>query len=537
MSEKKEDIINTEGPEKEEEGKSEKLSFKDRVTEVSRNLYVRIGGASLLFLIYVLFVVATVRGQIVKQNSFLIDDILMRDTRVAGVRAFGNLSQLASEVEPLVRIINSDETMDTAELLRIAKGSTLVKEAAVVDEHGNGVDQAGNKVSYDLSGVSGNVDYSGAFFGTGDGVVFLRIVKIEGEEKTLLLLFDESGLKSAIEDEMSENSNEYSDWVVITDEKGNYIYVISDNDSEYITRETNIEDMLSGFISETAVKSLLGDMAKQTSKSKTFDLGGDERRIYYSPIDKKGWYIFRGIDSDIVKQRTDLGRSFLSSITFWMIVGVIFYVVLIVWIVMIEKNKGNVKNKGLTKLAETDQLTGLFNKISTENKIKEYMETHPDSQSMFFILDIDNFKKINDTMGHAFGDEVLREIGQRIKMEFRASDIIGRAGGDEFIIFLRNIPTNELIRKEAQKVLNCFKDFQVGTYSKYKVTASIGCSIFPVDGSEWESLYKAADQGLYKAKRGGKNQLVFYKEPAEGVDEKKEENETKEPEENKGEEA
>ncbi|HAF26534.1 MAG TPA: hypothetical protein DCG85_04365, partial [Lachnospiraceae bacterium] len=102
MSEKKEDIINTEGPEKEEEGKSEKPSFKDRVTEVSRNLYVRIGGASLLFLIYVLFVVATVRGQIVKQNSFLIDDILMRDTRVAGVRAFGNLSQLVSEVEPLV---------------------------------------------------------------------------------------------------------------------------------------------------------------------------------------------------------------------------------------------------------------------------------------------------------------------------------------------------------------------------------------------------------------------------------------------------
>ena len=65
MSEKKEDILNTEGPEKEEEGKSEKLALKDRVLEVCRNLYVRIGGASLLFLIYVLFVVAAVRGQTV----------------------------------------------------------------------------------------------------------------------------------------------------------------------------------------------------------------------------------------------------------------------------------------------------------------------------------------------------------------------------------------------------------------------------------------------------------------------------------------
>ena len=70
--------------------------------------------------------------------------------------------------------------------------------------------------------------------------------------------------------------------------------------------------------------------------------------------------------------------------------------------------------------------------MATERKIKEYITMNPQSQAMLFVLDIDNFKKINDTMGHAFGDEVLKNIGMRLKAAFRSSDIVGRFGGDEF---------------------------------------------------------------------------------------------------------
>jgi diguanylate cyclase (GGDEF)-like protein len=134
-----------------------------------------------------------------------------------------------------------------------------------------------------------------------------------------------------------------------------------------------------------------------------------------------------------------------------------------------------------------------------------------------FVLDIDNFKKINDTMGHAFGDEVLRSLGQQITPIFRASDIIGRIGGDELIILLKNINNDDVLLKEATKVARFFHEFKAGEYVKYSATASIGAAIFPRDGKDFEAMYKAADQALYMAKKRGKNQLAFYHDTFDGV--------------------
>ncbi|MEG1847550.1 MAG: GGDEF domain-containing protein, partial [Lachnospiraceae bacterium] len=131
-------------------------------------------------------------------------------------------------------------------------------------------------------------------------------------------------------------------------------------------------------------------------------------------------------------------------------------------------------------------------------------------QALLFLIDIDNFKKINDTMGHAFGDEVLKTIGAKLKMEFRKSDICGRVGGDEMLIFLKDIEDGRL-QCEAERVIAIYKNFGVGEYVKYTVTASIGAAVYSRDGKTFEELYKAADQALYRAKRNGKNQLMFYK--------------------------
>ena len=102
----------------------------------------------------------------------------------------------------------------------------------------------------------------------------------------------------------------------------------------------------------------------------------------------------------------------------------------------------------LREEADTDLLTGLTNKLATERKIKE----NPNSLGMMFVLDIDNFKKINDTMGHAFGDEVLKTLGRTISSLFRVTDIIGRTGGDEFTIFLKFLKSDENTLKEARRI-------------------------------------------------------------------------------------
>ena len=134
-------------------------------------------------------------------------------------------------------------------------------------------------------------------------------------------------------------------------------------------------------------------------------------------------------------------------------------------------------------------------------------------QGVLFVLDVDNFKKINDTMGHAFGDEVLRSLAVRLQSMFRATDIVGRTGGDEFMVFLKDIREISMIEREGKKIEQFFHQFEVGEYVKYSVTASVGAAVFPGDGKSFEELYKAADNALYVSKRHGKNQLSFYKKP------------------------
>ena len=164
-------------------------------------------------------------------------------------------------------------------------------------------------------------------------------------------------------------------------------------------------------------------------------------------------------------------------------------------------------------MADTVLLTDLNNKMATERKIREYMEQYPDKQGVLFVLDVDNFKKINDTMGHAFGDEVLRNLAVRLQSMFRATDIVGRTGGDEFMVFLKDIREITMIERVGKKIEQFFHQFEVGEYVKYSVTASVGAAVFPGDGRTFEDLYKSADNALYVSKRHGKNQLTFYKKP------------------------
>jgi len=168
------------------------------------------------------------------------------------------------------------------------------------------------------------------------------------------------------------------------------------------------------------------------------------------------------------------------------------------------------KKEELEFKADTDLLTGLYNKIATEKLIKAYIAQNPDTPCLFMILDLDNFKKINDTMGHTFGDEVLHALGIRLGSQFRVTDIVGRTGGDEFMIFLKNMYKEEDIEAEARKMAFFFNTFQVGEYTKYAATASIGAAVYPRDAKTFEGLYKAADKALYTAKKSGKKQMAFF---------------------------
>ena len=161
--------------------------------------------------------------------------------------------------------------------------------------------------------------------------------------------------------------------------------------------------------------------------------------------------------------------------------------------------------------SQHDFLTGLPNRSKFMKDLEQMIDAKVPCTVM--MLDIDNFKKINDTMGHAFGDEVLRNLAVRLQSMFRATDIVGRTGGDEFMVFLKDIRDITMIEREGKKIEQFFHQFEVGEYVKYSVTASVGAAVFPGDGNTFENLYKSADNALYVSKRRGKNQLTFYKKP------------------------
>ncbi len=166
----------------------------------------------------------------------------------------------------------------------------------------------------------------------------------------------------------------------------------------------------------------------------------------------------------------------------------------------------NLENK-----SRTDLLTQLYNKVTTEVLIDEFLRNSPQNQHHgFVIVDIDNFKAINDTLGHYYGDAVLKKVSQGIKNLFRLSDIVGRAGGDEFIILVKDLPRDEHLKLKLQDICEVFRSTYAGKNNEYAISASIGAAFYPEDGTSFTALYRNADIALYRSKREGKNRFTLY---------------------------
>lgn len=165
----------------------------------------------------------------------------------------------------------------------------------------------------------------------------------------------------------------------------------------------------------------------------------------------------------------------------------------------------------LKSKSETDELTGIKNRRSIENSINLYLKQMPKHQlSAFLLLDLDNFKNINDTFGHQKGDIVLQETAQYMQEISRQNDEIGRLGGDEFIIFLKNIKNIEDVECYAQRMIHKLtRTYTFGQKHSVTVGTSMGIAIAPLQGTDFETLYHLADVALYQSKRDGRGRYTL----------------------------
>ncbi len=170
------------------------------------------------------------------------------------------------------------------------------------------------------------------------------------------------------------------------------------------------------------------------------------------------------------------------------------------------------ENISLREKSELDSLTNVYNKGTTETKIKEVIQNADKEKDthILFAIDIDNFKELNDTFGHQYGDEVIKEIATNLKSMFRPDDIVGRIGGDEFFAFMKGVNSDVKIRERADKICNVLDKTYKKAEREVKITASVGISEFPKNSTTFEELYQNADLALYSAKTGGKNKYNFY---------------------------
>lgn len=158
-----------------------------------------------------------------------------------------------------------------------------------------------------------------------------------------------------------------------------------------------------------------------------------------------------------------------------------------------------------------DPLTGLPSRaLLNENFFQKVKEQKDNEMLAVMFLDLDNFNNINNTLGYATGDKLLKAVAQKLKHCLRCTDILARMGGDEFIVLLPAIIRKQDVEKVALKILDTLNEpFKIDGYELF-ISTSIGISIYPFDGKDFESLVKNADIAMYRAKNLGKNSYQIY---------------------------
>lgn len=175
-------------------------------------------------------------------------------------------------------------------------------------------------------------------------------------------------------------------------------------------------------------------------------------------------------------------------------------------------NKVTSINEGLKLAAgesDKDSLTGLVNRSGFEKYIGAFMEGQ-NRKGVIIMMDVDNFKTINDTMGHPEGDRVLQMVASCLKKEFREDDMVVRLGGDEFVVFLQSdIPKERLAAKLEEMMGHIWKERDYNNQT-YRVSISVGAVFLTPEVSNYEELYQCVDDALYQAKQMGKNRYVIH---------------------------
>ncbi len=163
----------------------------------------------------------------------------------------------------------------------------------------------------------------------------------------------------------------------------------------------------------------------------------------------------------------------------------------------------------MKNMMEHDPMTGLYSKTHSAYLVDQIL-TQSSLQQALMVIDLDNFKQVNDQLGHLIGDAVIMDIAMNLKMMFRNSDILGHIGGDEFMVLMKDITTVDIVYDRCNQLRDLLRKSYQHETGIVNVSASIGIALAPAHGTDYRTLFSHADAALYQSKRTGKDRQMLY---------------------------
>ena len=226
--------------------------------------------------------------------------------------------------------------------------------------------------------------------------------------------------------------------------------------------------------------------------------------LAYEPLDCNDWMLCYVVSEENAK------ASYVFITHYELLLGVAFLIG--VGVLLLTMQRLNAwERRRLVRKAQEDPLTGLLNKESTARSITDWLnEERCEGIQVLLMVDLDHFKEINDTYGHATGDLVLKKAAQVLRGVFRETDIVGRVGGDEFMVFLKNVGNPDAVKRLMSTLNSRIRSVVVYDLPKETLSCSIGAAFYPQHGKDFTLLYENADRALYEAKRAGRNGHAIF---------------------------
>ena len=409
----------------------------------------------------------------------------------------------------------SEKNMELIQSVRVKSDFEYV---SIIDQQGNAVYDDGSEKNlssrrYFKEGISGQRTLSDPLESWVDGKIRVVLGVPIFQDGTVIGVLGGSYDVSALSEILFEDIYDGEGFYGIFMKDGTLVSCSIGMEDSLFAYHAELENDSEDVFGQEMIRQAKDDFTNQRSGFLKLDRAGESYHMAYRPLGYNEWMIGYAVPT----KKAEEAYSFIGNYELILSIAIGLIGALMFWATTYINSR---RQKELIRYAETDALTGLCNKNNTEERIQKYLSEDEEMRTeiqAFLIMDIDFFKKINDRYGHAAGDEVLRRMGECLGSFFRQDDIIGRIGGDEFVVFMKNLKTPEDAEGKARSLTEKIRSIRVPELQGYGITCSIGMAFYPMHGTSYLELYKHADMALYTTKKKGRNGYSIYRDNLQDV--------------------